>query len=76
MKGREAHFYVGVRHPQMAATVAGTDSRLREVRGEEEEPTEDEGDDSEEDWQPEESDESVTAGLPVVRSLSSGQYQV
>ena len=68
---------MGVRHPQMASTVAGTDSRLREVRGEEEEPLDEDADDSEEeDWQPEESDESVTAGLPVKRSVSSGQYQM
>jgi len=76
---KEAHFYVGVRHPQMAAAVVAGDSRLREVQGgEEEDPMDDEGlDDSEEDWQPEDSDESsMSPGLPVARSNSSGQYRM
>lgn len=65
-QGKDARFFVGVRHPQVVDSHLGTVSNLREVRASEEDVGlhADEDDDSEEDWQPEDSEGSVT-GTPA-----------
>ena len=81
VQGKEAKFYVGVRHPQAnAGNHLAATSTLREVKTSEVEPdTEDADadDDSEENWQPDEdSDESVRGvptHLPTMDRHSTGQ---
>ena len=79
MQGKEAKFFVGVRHPNPTNANLTTISNLREVRGSEADPSmlaEDDDDDSEEDWQPDDSDESVRGTptrLPTIDRRSTEQ---
>ena len=70
---------MGVRHPNPTNANMSTVSNLREVRGSEADPDAqagDDEDDSEEDWQPEDSDESMRGTptrLPTIDRRSTDQ---
>ena len=66
-QGKEASFYVGVRHPQVSGSALATTSQLQQVRPsdaiDEVEILDDDVDsDSDDSWQPEDSEEASTRG--------------